>query len=66
MNLCCPREKAHRTFKRVVVVEGPTYALLDEHGDVLQYNDCGMFRMIRSTSDIRCAACHAKPTIQVC
>jgi hypothetical protein len=66
MTITCPRSpEAHTAFRRVVTVEGPTIALLDSHGDVLQYEDCGTFRTIRSTSDIRCASCGSKPSITI-
>lgn len=65
MKLRCQRDKAHKVFTRVVVVQGPTRALLDEHGDVLQYEDCGTFRQIKSTSDVRCAVDGTKPVISI-
>jgi LSD1 subclass zinc finger protein len=65
MTLTCPRNSAHRVFERRVLVEGPTFATLDEHGDVLHYQDCRTFRLIRSTSDVRCAVCDTRPTISI-
>ena len=65
MKLYCPRSKEHKVFKRAVEVQGPTFALLDEHGDVMQYQDCGTFRLLRGTSDIRCAADGFKPVINI-
>ena len=65
MTLRCLRSEAHRTFKRVVQVQGPSAAVLDEHGDVLSYDDCREFRQVHSTSDVRCAACGEKPVIKI-
>ncbi len=65
MTITCPRSTVHTVFKRVVTVQGPTFALLDRHGDVLQYEDCGTFRQIHSTSDVRCASCGEKPVINI-
>lgn len=65
MQITCPRYQAHKVFKREVVVQGPTHALLDQAGDVIQYADCGTFRVVKSTSDVRCAECGTKPVINI-
>jgi len=65
MTISCPRNQAHDLFKRVVTVQGPTNALLDRSGDVIQYEDCGSFRQIHSSSDVRCASCGEKPVIRI-
>jgi hypothetical protein len=66
MTLSCPRKpREHDLFKRVVTVQGPTIAMLDEHGDVLKYEDCNSFRQIHSSSDVRCASCGEKPVINI-
>ena len=65
MTLTCPRAETHRVFQRDIEVEGPTVALLDQHGDVVEYKDCQSFRMVRSTTNVRCAFCGEKPTIRL-
>jgi hypothetical protein len=65
MTITCPRSEAHISFRRVVTVQGPTFAILDQHGDVLRYDDCCTFRQVHSTSDVSCALCGEKPVIRV-
>ena len=65
MMLRCLRSDVHRTFKRVVIVQGPSAAVLDEHGDVVSYEDCREFRQVHSTSEVRCVACGEKPVITI-
>lgn len=65
MTITCPRNQAHDLFKRIVTVQGPTNALLDRNGDVIQYEDCGSFRQIHSSTDVRCASCGEKPVIKI-
>lgn len=65
MTFQCPRSPEHKMFRRLVHVEGPTFAVIDRHGDPVTFEDCGEFRVVRSTSHIRCADCGDKPLVKV-
>jgi len=65
MTFTCPRSEEHKNFKRLVQVEGPTFAVIDRHGDPVTFEDCGEFRVVRSTSHIRCADCGSQPRVTV-
>lgn len=65
MTLTCPRSPEHHQFKRLIQVEGPTYAVIDQNADILSFVHCDEFRVVRSTSEIKCASCGAKPQVTI-